>query len=161
MRGHTPPAAKEECEVKCFFIVVLSYKYSFFQIVSRPSVIRYVSNRDGRSPDLSGIPDFFLHFREIKEPEPGKLTIYFYRGINGGMIRHYCRPATHSDLIGISRFFRKNLEVSRFPDSPCENPRFLFCFELGKTKRRLTLSHVPCLQAHKAWAKNKFYDSLN
>ena len=60
-----------------------------------------------------------------------------------------------------SRFFSTNLEVSRFPNSTCKNPRILFCFEIGKTKRRLTLSHVPCLQIHKAWAKNKFYDRLN
>ena len=63
------------------------------------------------------------------------------------------RPATHPDLIGISRFFSANLEVSRFPDFTCGNPGFLF--------RRLTLLHGPCHQAHQAWAKNKFYDRLN
>ena len=54
-----------------------------------------------------------------------------------------CRPATHPDLIGISRFFSTNLGVSRFPDSTCENPEFLFRFEIGKTKGRLTLLHGP------------------
>ena len=106
---------------------------------------------------------FFFYFRG-KKPEPGKLNI-FYRGKKCGMIRHYCRSATHPDLTGISpisRFFSTHLEVFRFPDSTCENPRFLFCFEIGKTKRRLTLSHVHgCLQALKAWAKNKFCDRLN
>ena len=118
--------------------------------------------RDGRPVDLSGIPDllFFFTFVGKKKPEPGKLTI-FLSGKNSGMIRHYCRPATRRDLIGISRFFSTNLEVSRFPDSTSKNPRFLFCFEIEKTKRRFTVSHAPCLQAHKAWAKNKFYDRLN
>ena len=59
------------------------------------------------------------------------------------------RPATHPDLIGISRFFSTNLGASRFPDSKCENPDFSFSFEIGKTKGRLTLLHGPCLQTHK------------
>ena len=42
-----------------------------------------------------------------------------------------CRPATHPDLIWISWFFSTNLELSRFPDSTCENPGFLCCFEIG------------------------------
>ena len=71
------------------------------------------------------------------------------------------RPATHPDLIGISRFFSTNLGASRFPDSTCENPEFSFSFENGKTKGRLTLLHGPCLQTHKVWAKNKCYDRLN
>ena len=66
-----------------------------------------------------------------------------------------CKPATHPDLIGISRFFSANLEVSRFPDFTSGNPGFLFRFG------RLTLLHGPCHQAHQAWAKNKFYDRLN
>ena len=41
------------------------------------------------------------------------------------------RPATHPDLIGISRFFSTNLGVYRFPDSTM----FLFRFKIGKTKR--------------------------
>ena len=65
------------------------------------------------------------------------------------------RPATHPDLIGISRFFSTNLGVSRFLDSTCENPEFLFRFEIGKTKGRLTLLHGSCLQTHKVWAENK------
>ena len=103
---------------------------------------------------------FFFTFVGKKNLSPAS-WLFFIREKNGRMIRHYCRPATHPNLIGISRFFSTNLEVSRFSDSTCENPRFLFCFEIGKTKRRLTLSHVTCLQAHKAWAKNKFYDWLN
>ena len=71
------------------------------------------------------------------------------------------RPANHPDLIGISRFFSTNLGVSRFPDSTCENPEFLFRFEIGKTKGRLTLLHGPCLQTHKVWAENKCSDRLN
>ena len=55
------------------------------------------------------------------------------------------RPATHPDLIGISRFFSRNLGVSRFADSTCENPEFLFHFEIGKTKGRLTLLHPQSL----------------
>ena len=58
------------------------------------------------------------------------------------------RPATHPDLIGISRFFSTNLGAS-------------FSFEIGKTKGRLTLLHGPCLQTHKVWTKNKCYDRLN
>ena len=78
-----------------------------------------------------------------------------------GFLHHYnfllelCRPATHPDLIGISRFFSTNLGVSRFPDSTYENPEFLFRFEIGKTKGLLTLLHGPCLQTHKVWAENK------
>ena len=49
-------------------------------------------------------------------------------------------------LIGISRYFSTNLGVSRFPDSTCENPEFLFRFEIGKTKGRVTLLHGRCLQ---------------
>ena len=71
------------------------------------------------------------------------------------------RPATHPDLIGISRFFSTNLGVSRFPDSMCENPDFLFRFDIGKIKGCLTLFHGPRLQTHKVWAKNKCYDRLN
>ena len=63
-------------------------------------------------------------------------------------INLYFRPATHPDLIGISRFFNSNLGVSWFPDSTSENPEFLFRFEIGKTKALLTL-HGPCLQTHK------------
>ena len=59
------------------------------------------------------------------------------------------------------RFFSTNLGASRFPDATCENPEFLFSFEIGKTKGRLTLLHGPCLQTHKVWAKNKCYDRLN
>ena len=69
--------------------------------------------------------------------------------------KQFTRPATHPDLIGISRFFSANLEVSRFPDFTCGNPGFLFRFG------RLTLLHGPCHQAHQAWAKNEFYDRLN
>ena len=65
------------------------------------------------------------------------------------------RPATHPDLIGISQFFSTNLGVSRFHDSTCENPEFLFRFEMGKTEGRLTLLHGPCLQTHKVWTENK------
>ena len=32
--------------------------------------------RDGRPPDLSGIPDFFFLLSWKKKPEPGKLTIF-------------------------------------------------------------------------------------
>ena len=46
----------------------------------------------------------------------------------------YCRPATHPDLIGISRFFSTNLGVSRFPDSTCENPKFCFISKSEKQK---------------------------
>ena len=60
--------------------------------------------RDGRPPDLSGIPDFCFLLSWKNKPEPGKLTIFFYRGKNGGMMRHYCRPATHPDLIGYPDF---------------------------------------------------------
>ena len=74
---------------------------------------------------------------------------------------HIYRPATYPDLIGIPRFFSTNLGVSRFPDSTCENPEFLFRCGIGKTKGHLTLLHGPCLQTHKVWAKNKCYDRLN
>ena len=80
--------------------------------------------------------------------------------LNAKIIGLY-RPATHPDLIGISRFFSTNLGASRFPDPTCENPEFSFSFEIGKTKVRLTLLHGPCLQTHKVWAKNKCYDRLN
>ena len=67
--------------------------------------------RDGRPPVLSGIPDYFFFTLVEKKPEPGKLTIFLSEK-NGGMMRHYCRPATHPDLIRISLFFSTNLEVS-------------------------------------------------
>ena len=83
---------------------------------------------------------FFLFFFFCgKKPEPGKLTIF----LSGKKMAVW--PDTIADLPGMSRFFSTNLEVTRLPDFTCENPRFLFCFQIGKTKRRLTLSHVPCL----------------
>ena len=75
-------------------------------------------------------------FQIIKKKAKQKLSIF--------------RPATHPDLIGISRFFSANLEVSRIPNFTCGNPGFLFRFG------RLTLLHGPCHQAHQEWAKNKF-----
>ena len=111
--------------------------------------------RDGRTPDV-----VFFTFVEKKTLSPAS-WLFFIGKKNGVMIRHYCRPATHPNPIRISRFFSTNLEVSRFPYSSCENPSFFLCFEIGKTKRRLPLSHVSCLQAQKVWAKNKFYDRLN
>ena len=89
------------------------------------------------------------------------LSIYVILPISFYGVFTFSRPATHPDLIGISRFFSTNLGVSRFPDSTWENPEFLFRFEIGKTKGRLTLLHGPCLQTHKVWAKNKCYDRLN
>ena len=107
--------------------------------------------------DLRIYPVFRIFFSFVeKKPEPGKLTI-FLSGKKWGYDGHYCRPATHPDLIRISRLFSTNPEVSQFPYSTFENPIFVFCL----TKRCLTLSHVPCLQAYKVWAKNKFYDRLN
>ena len=111
----------------------------------------YILIRDGRPPDLSGIPDFFLFLLSWKKkPEPGKLTIFILEK-NGGMIRHYSRRAAHPHF---------SVQIEKYPYFPSENPRFLFCFEIGKTKRRILL-HVPCLKAYKAWAKNKFCDRLN
>ena len=75
-----------------------------------------------------------------------------------------CRPATHPDLTGISRFFSTNLGVSRFPDfliPRVKIPSFCFVSKLEKTKGRLTLLHGPCLQTHKVWAKNECYYRLN
>ena len=86
---------------------------------------------------------FFYLCGGKKKPEPGKLTI-FIREKNSGMMWHYCRLATHPDLIQISRFFSTNLEVSWL--HVWKSLFFLFCFEIRKIKRRLTLSHVPCLQ---------------
>ena len=94
--------------------------------------------RDGRPPDLSGIPDFFFFYFHGKKKTMSVASYLFFliREKNGGMMRYYCRPATHPDLILISRFFSTNLEVFRVPDCTCENPSFLFCFEVGKTKSR-------------------------
>ena len=77
------------------------------------------------------------------------------------------RPATHPDLIGISRFFSINLEVSQFPNSTCVNPGFLFCFQIGKTKvqnwKNIRTSHfVACThtdikdtkRTHMNWSVN-------
>ena len=86
--------------------------------------------------------------------EASRFGFYWLRSKAWGL----CRPATHPDLIGISQFFSTNLKVSRFPDRMCENPGFLFSFEIGKTKGRFILSHGLCLQAHEVWAK--FYDWL-
>ena len=100
---------------------------------------------------------FFLTFME-KKPECDKLTIFF---IVEKKLRY---DATLLQTCHSSRFNRDIMIFqykSRFPDSMRENPSFLFCFEIGKTKRCLTLSYVPCLQAHKVWVKNKFYDWLN
>ena len=52
-------------------------------------------------------------------------------------LMYKCRPATHPDLIGISRFFSTNLGVSRFPDSTCENPEFLFRKQKGVSLCRM------------------------
>ena len=91
---------------------------------------------------------FFFLLSWKKKPEPGKLTIF----LSGKKWRY---DPTVLQTCYSSRFFSTNLEASLFPYSICENPRFLFCFEIGKTKRRLTLLHVPCLQAHKAWPKKR------
>ena len=85
----------------------------------------------------------------------GFVVFFFYNQVG------IARPATHSDLIGISQFFSTNLGVSRFPNSMCGNPSFLFCFEIGKIKRHLTLPHGPCHSKPTEWAENKFYDWLN
>ena len=109
----------------------------------------------------------FLHFSILKCEKTRKDTprdiiqVTMRIDTNKSRSNVLFRPATHPDLIGISRFFSTNLGVSRFPDSTCENLEFLFSFEIGKTKGRLTLWHGPCLQTHKIWAKNKCYDRLN
>ena len=96
--------------------------------------------RDGRPPDLSGIPDFFFYFCRKKTTWARQVDYIFIGEKNGGMIRHYCRPATHPDLIRISQFFSTNLEVSRFPHSTCENTQFFFVlFRNWKNKKA---SHV-------------------
>ena len=90
----------------------------------------------------------------ISENRKAQSTNKFH-SYNIDLYQSKCRPATHPDLIGISRFFSTNLGVSRFPDSTCENLEFLFRFEIGKTKGGLTLLHGQCLQTHKVWAENK------
>ena len=134
-----------------------------FDFFFHPNVI-YFNIRDGQPLDLSGSPDFFFAFVGEKNTWAGQVD-YFYRRKNGGMVRHYCRPATHPDLILISRFFSTNLDLEVSWFHMWKSQFFCFvskCFEIRKTKRRLALSHVPCLQkAHKVWAKNKFYDRLN
>ena len=47
---------------------------------------------------------FFFLLSWKNKPEPGKLTFFLIGEKNGGMIRHYCRPATHPDLIGYPDF---------------------------------------------------------
>ena len=75
--------------------------------------------------------------------------LFFCLGKIGGIIRHYCRPATKykiSRSIRISRFHVWKSQV----------------FVLFRNWKKKKASHfVACLQAHKAWAKNKFYDRLN
>ena len=59
---------------------------------------------------------YFFFLPSWKKKTWARQVDYFYRGKNGGMMRHYCRPATHLDLIRIPRFFRTilDLEVSWF-----------------------------------------------
>ena len=104
--------------------------------------------RDGPPPDFSGIPDFF--FTSVKKKTWVRQVDYFFcLGKIGGIIRHYCRPATKykiSRSIRISRFHVWKSQV----------------FVLFRNWKKKKASHfVACLQAHKTWAKNKFYDRLN
>ena len=133
--------------------------------VQAPLILADVIQSDlptnGRPPDLSGIPDLFFYLRgKKKQPEPNKLTIFI-----GEKWRY------DATLLQTCHSFRFNPDIPIFQYKSRSRsiliPRvkitvFLFCFEIRKTKRLLTLLHVPCLQkAHKVWAKNKFYDRLN
>ena len=96
-------------------------------------------------------PEFriiFFYLRGKKKLSPAS-WLFFCLGKIGGIIRHYCRPATKykiSRSIRISRFHVWKSQV----------------FVLFRNWKKKKASHfVACLQAHKAWAKNKFYDRLN
>ena len=110
--------------------------------------LRLPLTRDGRPPDFSGIPDFFFTSVEKKNLSPAS-WLFFCLGKIGGIIQHYCRPATKykiSRSIRISRFHVWKSQV----------------FVLFRNWKKKKASHfVACLQAHKTWAKNKFYDRLN
>ena len=100
-----------------------------------PPTYWYVKFRDGRPPHLSAIPDFFFLLLWKNKPEPGKLTIFFNRGKKWRYDPTLLQTCHSSQFNRISRFFSTNLEVFRFPDSTCENSRFLFCFENWKNKK--------------------------
>ena len=89
-------------------------------MVSSASGTQISSGQDQRDPSIEKITCqgvvSELHLKELD------LKAHYNR---------YSRPVTHPDLIGISQFFSANLELSRFPNSTCENPGFLFCFEIG------------------------------
>ena len=50
----------------------------------------------------SGFIFFYYHGKTYLSP--ASWLFFFIGGKNGGMIRHYCRPATHPDLIGYPYF---------------------------------------------------------
>ena len=111
---------------------------TLFQLISFLSM-----TRDGPPPDFSGIPDFFFTSVGKKNLSPASWLFFL------SIIRHYCRPSTKykiSRSIRISRFHVRKSQV----------------FVLFRNWKKKKASHfVACLQAHKAWAKNKFYDRLN
>ena len=117
----------------------------------RPMVFTLFSHgttRDGPPPDFSGIPDFFFTSVEKKNLSPAS-WLFFCLGKIGGIIRHYCRPATKYKISRSIRISRFHLWKSQI-------------FVLFRNWKKKKASHfVACLQAHKAWAKNKFYDRLN
>ena len=89
---------------------------------------------------------FFFFYFCGKTAWARRVDCFFYRGkmTIWTMIWHFCRPATHTDFIGISRFFTTNLEVSRFPDSTCKIPGFCFVSKLEKQRgvSLCRMSHV-------------------
>ena len=126
-------------------------KISCSYVLKSTSYLGLASCRDGPPPDFSGIPDyFFLPPWKKKNLSPAS-WLFFCLGKIGGIIRHYCRPATKYK---ISR--SRSIRISRFHVWKSQ------VFVLFPNWKKKKASHfVACLQAHKAWAKNKFYDRLN
>ena len=91
---------------------------------------------------------FFFTSVEKKNLSPAS-WLFFCLGKIGGIIRHYCRPAFKYKI-------SRSIRISRFHVWKSQD------FVLFRNWKKKKASHfVACLQAHKAWAKNKFYDRLN
>ena len=93
---------------------------------------------------------FFFFFTSVEKKNLSPASWQFFcLGKIGGIIRHYCRPATKCKI-------SRSIRISRFHVWKSQ------VFVLFRNWKKKKASHfVACLQARKAWAKNKFYDRLN
>ena len=132
------------------------YNIVGFTLISLNNHNKHTKITHARTPPNSGMghlrifPEFRIFFLPPwkKNLSPAS-WLFFCLGKIGGIIRHYCRPATKYKI-------SRSIRISRF--HVWKSQVFVF-FRNWKKKKA---SHfVACLQAHKTWAKNKFYDRLN